>query len=79
RWRERRKLDPTQYLLASSVANVFPIVLGADFTLYGPIENASNAYFYCALADAYIAYSMRMEHGIRPLTRDHPLFKIFRG
>jgi len=79
RWRERRKLDPTQYLLASSVANIFPIALGADFTLYGPIENASNAYFYCSLADAYIAYSMRTEHRIRPLTREHPLFKIFRG
>jgi len=78
RWKERRKLDQTRYLLASSVANVFPISVGADFILYGPIENSSNAYFYCALADTYVAYCVRQEFGIRPLTKDHPLFKIFK-
>ena len=78
RWKERRKLDQTRYLLASSVANVFPISVGADFILYGPIESSSNAYFYCALADTYVAYCVGQEFGIRPLTKDHPLFKIFR-
>jgi len=79
RWKERRKLDPTRYLFATNVSNIFPITVGADFILYGPIENASKAYFCCALADAYVAYSMMHEFGILPLTRDHPLFKIFRG
>lgn len=78
RWRERCELNPTQKLLASSVANIFPIVIGANFVLYGPIKNALNAYFYCAQADAYVAYSMKYEFGIKPLTRNHPLFKIFR-
>jgi tetrahydromethanopterin S-methyltransferase subunit H len=77
-WKKRRELDQIRYLIASSVANVFPIVLGANFILYGPIENATNAYFYCGLADAYVAYCAMQEFGIRPLIKEHPLFKIFR-
>ena len=78
RWNSRRKLDATEYLLASSVANVFPIIAGANFILYGPIENAPSAYFYCGLADAYVAYSASQEFGTRPLIKDHPLFKMFK-
>jgi tetrahydromethanopterin S-methyltransferase subunit H len=78
RWRERRKLDQTEYLVASSVADVLPIALGANFILYGPIESATNAYFYCALADAYVAYCAMQEFGTRPLIKEHPLFRIFR-
>jgi tetrahydromethanopterin S-methyltransferase subunit H len=74
-----RKLDSIKNLLASCVANIFPIGLGADFMLYGPIENASNAYYSAALADAYVAYSARQEFGISPLNRNHPLFRIFRN
>ncbi|RLG91368.1 MAG: tetrahydromethanopterin S-methyltransferase subunit H [Candidatus Hecatellales archaeon] len=78
RWKARVKISDVEYMLASTVANVFPIVLGADFILYGPIENALHAHFYCALADAYVAYNMIQEYGIRPLTREHPLFKVFK-
>jgi len=66
-------------VLAGAVANAIPIAMGADFILYGPIENAPEAYFTCALADAYTAYSTRQEYRITPLTRNHPLFKIFRS
>jgi len=79
RWKDKAKMTHTEYLLASSVANVFPIVLGADFILYGPIENAPEAYFYSSLADAYVAYCAIQQSGTRPLTRNHPLFKIFRS
>ena len=79
RWVEKCEVDSIQNLHANIVANVFPIVLGADFLLYGPIENAPNAYFHCSLADAYIAYSMKQEFRMRPLTTDHPLLKIFRS
>ena len=74
-----RKLDSTKHLLASCVANIFPIAFGADFILYGPIENASRAYYSIGLADAYVAYSVRQEFGIPPLNRNHPLFRIFRN
>lgn len=77
-WKKRRKIDPTRYTLASAIANATSIILGANFLLYGPIENAEIAYFACALADAYVAYTARQEYGIKPLTTNHPLFKIFR-
>lgn len=78
RWNDRHKLDKMEYLLASSVANVFPIIAGANFVLYGPMEHSKYAYFYCGLADAYVAYSLTQEFRIRPLTKNHPLFKIFK-
>lgn len=76
-WHKKRKLEKSQHSLASSIANVLPIAMGADFALYGPIEASSEAYFSCALADAYVAYSIRQEFGSRPLTKEHPLFRIF--
>jgi tetrahydromethanopterin S-methyltransferase subunit H len=78
-WMKRRKLEPEQLLIASTVANVFPIVMGANFTLYGPVESAPLAYFYCGLADAYVAHSMRQEYKIEPSTREHPFYKIFKA
>jgi tetrahydromethanopterin S-methyltransferase subunit H len=78
-WRKRRKLEPEQLLMASTVANVLPIIMGADFTLYGPIESAYEAYFYCGLADAFVAHTMRQEYKIEPSSREHPMYKIFRG
>jgi tetrahydromethanopterin S-methyltransferase subunit H len=78
RWNDARNLNSTQRLLAGTVANVLPIAMGADFLLYGPIENATNSYFISAVADAYLAYSMRQEFHIQPLNRIHPLFRIFR-
>jgi len=77
RWRRVKKLSREDYVLASCIANATSLLVGADFILYGPIENAKTAYFTCALVNAYIAYSMIQEYRIRPLTRDHPLYKIF--
>ena len=78
-WRKRRKLEPEQVLMASTVANTIPVIMGADFMLYGPIESAPEAYFYCGLADAFIAHSMRQEYKLEPSSREHPMYKIFRG
>ncbi len=78
RWNDRRRLEKTEYLLACSVANVFPIFAGANFILYGPVEHAKHAYFYCGLADAYVAYASTQEFRMRPLEKEHPLFKIFK-
>lgn len=77
RWHARRKLNPATYLMGSLVANVTPIIMGANFLLYGPIKKASESYPPCALADAYVAYSMRQEYELGPLTKQHPLFNIF--
>lgn len=73
-----KDLDPTLSLVSSTVANIIPITMGANFLLYGPIARAPQAYPAVALADAYVAFSMRQEFQIRPLTKEHPLFKVFR-
>lgn len=76
-WRGRGKLESDEYMMGMIVANTFPIVMGANFILYGPIEEAKKMYFTCGLADAYVAYNMKQEYGKKPLVSNHPLKKIF--
>jgi len=78
RLRSRRKLTRDERIVALTAANVIPISLGANFILYGPVESAPVAYYGCALADAYVAFNMRLEYRMRPATQNHPLFKVFR-
>ncbi|MBS7651400.1 tetrahydromethanopterin S-methyltransferase subunit H [Candidatus Bathyarchaeota archaeon] len=49
---------------------------GADFIIYGSIEKAKSIFPACAMIDAIIAYGARRS-GVKPLTRDHPLYRIF--
>jgi tetrahydromethanopterin S-methyltransferase subunit H len=49
---------------------------GADFILYGPIKSASWVYPTVATMDALVAYGGRL-NGVRPVTKEHPLYKIF--
>lgn len=77
RWHQRHKLERTRYLMSEAVAFTSTIIMGADFILYGPIKNAFESYTTCALADAYVAYSMQKEYGIKPIEKEHPLYKIF--
>ena len=78
-WKKRIRPSQDKYDLVSVVANTFSLVMGADFLLYGPVENAPKVYFTCDMADAYIAYSMRQEYRIKPKSTNHPLFRIFRA
>lgn len=75
-WNRRKKLSPETYSTSSLVANVLPVVMGANFMLYGPIKNAPKIYVPVAVADAYIAYSMWQEYGAKPLTNSHPFFNL---
>jgi len=51
--------------------------MGADFIIYGSIAKARHIFPACAMIDATIAYTAR-GHGIRPLTRSHPVYTLFR-
>ncbi len=77
-WHKRTKLDPDTYLTCSVVANVLPIIMGSNFMLYGPVENAVRLYTPIAVTDAYVAYVMMQEYKVKPLTNAHPIFNIFR-
>ena len=63
--------------LAQATAQSMSIAFGADFTVYGPISYSKEAYLSAALADAYVAYFMMQEYGIRPKVKKHPLFRIW--
>jgi tetrahydromethanopterin S-methyltransferase subunit H len=74
-WKELRKLGTHAVDGGIAAAHAFPIALGADFILYGPIKYAEYVFPACAMVDAFIAYDSRWR-GIQP-HRQHPLYKIF--
>ncbi len=50
--------------------------MGANFIIYGAVAKARDVFPVCAMIDATIAYNAR-NFGIKPLTRDHPIYRIF--
>jgi tetrahydromethanopterin S-methyltransferase subunit H len=58
----------------AAVANALPIAAGADFILYGPIEDSSFVFPAVAMVDAAFA-QLSIEKGKVPLP-SHPIFKI---
>lgn len=50
--------------------------MGADFILYGSLAKARDLFPVCAMIDATIAYNARTL-GLKQLTRNHPLHRIF--
>ena len=57
-----------------ATAAVLPVTFGADFILYGPIDDADYIFPAVALADAAFA-QLSIEEGRRP-NAGHPIFKI---
>ena len=57
-----------------ATAAVFPTAIGADFVLYGPVEEADYIFPTVALVDAALA-QLSIEEGKRPCA-GHPIFKI---
>ena len=70
----KKKFVKKAAIVSLGVANALPVALGADFVLYGPMENAKYIYPSIALIDA--AYSqLLMERGKR-VHRVHPRYRI---
>jgi tetrahydromethanopterin S-methyltransferase subunit H len=55
-------------------SNLVPVVLGADFVLYGPIKHAAVIFPSVAMVDVALSGSL-LEEGLRP-DRSHPRFRI---
>jgi tetrahydromethanopterin S-methyltransferase subunit H len=75
-WKKIRQLSSSSFHAAA--ASVFSLIQchGADFILYGPMRFATWVFPACASIDAMLAYKGRFS-GIRPSSREHPLYKIF--
>lgn len=70
------KKDKILSMVCSAIANGLPIAIGADFVLYGPINDAE--YMFPAISLINAAYAqILMEEGKRPQP-NHPRFKISR-
>jgi tetrahydromethanopterin S-methyltransferase subunit H len=50
--------------------------MGANFIIYGSLSKAKEIFPVCAIVDAIIAYNAR-NFGIKPVTKSHPLYKVF--
>lgn len=75
-WKRRKNYELDVFKCCNSLSQALPIIMGANFILYGPISYARYIYPVCALAAGYVAYNMRFK-GIR-VARVHPLFRVFR-
>jgi len=75
-WEKIRKQGSSAFQAAAAAVFALTQFQGADFLLYGPMRFAPWVYPACAATDAMIAYGGRFS-GIRPATREHPLYKIF--
>jgi len=75
-WRKVEELGEYAKKACRAGAAALAQAMGADFIIYGSIAKARDIFPVCAMIDAIIAYNAR-NYGIRPLTKNHPLHKIF--
>lgn len=76
RWSKVKKLGALAKRLCRAGAVALAQAMGADFVIYGSIAKAKDVFPVAAMLDAIIAYNART-FGIKPLTKNHPLYKIF--
>ena len=74
-WKKGKKQFGKMFAAAASAADVFVQAAGADFIMYGPIEDAERAFAASSTADALRGYCERLS-GNRP-KQPHPLYKVF--
>ncbi|MBC7115242.1 MAG: tetrahydromethanopterin S-methyltransferase subunit H [Archaeoglobi archaeon] len=75
-WTRLKERSKEIFRVCDAFGSAMTPLFGADFVMYGPIGRARYIYPAVSFADAIVAYTMRQE-GIRPKTREHPLFRIF--
>ena len=73
--RKIKKTNREAYQTADVASNLIAQTLGADYLLYGPIENAKLVFPLVAMGDTFTAESAYLEFGIEP-GADHPFKKL---
>ena len=76
RWRRIGEYGENAKKMCRAGAATIAQAMGADFIIYGSIAKARDIFPACAMADAMVAYNARTL-GLRPLTKNHPLYRIF--
>jgi tetrahydromethanopterin S-methyltransferase subunit H len=73
--RKLKKKDRQAFVAADIASNAIVQTMGADYLLYGPIENAGLVFPVIAMADVLSAESAALEFGVEP-SEDHPYHKL---
>ncbi len=73
--RKYKKTDREAFYTADIASNIIVQMMGADFVLYGPIENADRVFPVIAMGDVFVAESAYLEFGIEP-DAGHPFKKL---
>jgi tetrahydromethanopterin S-methyltransferase subunit H len=76
-WKKIKSWGLDIFKACEATSQAIPIAFGADFLLYGIIEAAPWVFPACAMIDAMVATVAKVEYNISPLTKEHPLYKIF--
>ncbi len=73
--RKYKKVDRESFLTADVASNLIVQMMGADFILYGPIENANRVFPIIAMGDIFAAESLELEFGVTT-PDDHPYKRL---
>jgi len=73
--RKYRKTNREAFKVCDIASNLLVQSMGANFLLYGPIENAGVVFPAVAMADIFSAESARLEIGLEP-PESHPFKKL---
>ncbi len=73
--RKYKKINRESFLTADAASNLLVQMMGADFVLYGPIENAERVFPVVAMGDVFTAESSDLEFGVSP-PDEHPYKKL---
>ena len=75
-WKKARRFGRNAEKVCRAGAAALAQAMGADFVMYGSIANAKDVFPVCAMIDSIVAYTAKTL-GLKPLTKDHPLYRIF--
>lgn len=73
--KEYRKDHKPEYLTCDVGSNALPVLLGADFCVYGPIRNAAAVFPFVAMVDKFMAEGAEDYFGVAQ-AEDHPRRKL---
>lgn len=73
--KEYRKGHKAEYLTCDAGSNALPIIMGADYCVYGPIRNADSVFPMAAMTDKFIAEGAEDYFGVT-ISEDHPRRKL---
>lgn len=74
-WHWIKEQDEEIYRTCDAASNLIGQILGADYLLYGPIENAESVFPVVAMGDIFAAEALSNEFGIEA-TENHPFRKL---